>query len=78
MASTNVGHPLRGWDHVQSMGIPEVLFCQDIKEAAEGCIMLNYANPNAMITWACNQYGQVPTIGLCHGVQHGHAQIATF
>ena len=60
-------------------GIPEVLkFCQDIKEvAAEGCIMLNYANPNAMITWACNQYGQVPTIGLCHGVQHGHAQIAS-
>ena len=38
--------------------------------------MLNYANPNAMITWACNQYGQVPTIGLCHGVQHGHMQIA--
>ena len=61
-------------------GIPEILkFCQDIKEvAAEGCMMLNYANPNAMITWACNQYGQVPTIGLCHGVQHGHAQIATF
>ena len=59
-------------------GIPEILkFCQDIKEvAAEGCMMLNYANPNAMITWACNQYGQVPTIGLCHGVQHGHAQIA--
>lgn len=59
-------------------GIPEVLkFCQDIREvAAEDCIMLNYANPNAMITWACNTYGKVPTIGLCHGVQHGHEQIA--
>lgn len=59
-------------------GIAAVLdFCKDIKEvAAKDCIMLNYANPNAMITWACNKYGKVPTIGLCHGVQHGHKQIA--
>lgn len=59
-------------------GIAEMLaFCKDIREVAlPGCIMLNYANPNAMITWACNQYGGVPTIGLCHGVQGGHAQIA--
>ena len=52
-------------------------FCKDIREvAAPGCIMLNYSNPNAMVTWACNKYGGVPTYGLCHGVQHGHAQIA--
>ncbi len=52
-------------------------FCKDIREvAAPGAIMLNYANPNAMITWACNKYGKVFTIGLCHGVQGGHAQIA--
>ncbi len=59
-------------------GIPACLdFCRDIREvAAPGCILLNYANPNAMITWACNQYGGVPTIGLCHGVIHGHTQIA--
>lgn len=59
-------------------GIPVVLdFCRDIKEvAAPNCLMLNYANPNAMITWACNKYGGVPTVGLCHGVQHGHEQIA--
>ncbi len=58
--------------------IPAVLeFCQDIKEVAhEDCIMLNYANPNAMVTWVCNTFGGVPTIGLCHGVQHGHQQIA--
>jgi alpha-galactosidase len=30
----------------------------------------------AMLTWACNRYGGVRTIGLCHGVQHGHKQIA--
>ena len=59
-------------------GIPQVLeFCRDIREvAAQGCLMLNCANPNAMLTWACNHYGRVPTIGLCHGVQHGHEQIA--
>jgi len=59
-------------------GIPVVLeFCKDIREvSAPDCIMLNYANPNAMITWACNKYGGVKTIGLCHGVQGGHKQIA--
>jgi len=59
-------------------GIPVVLeFCKDIREVAHpDCLMLNYANPNAMITWACNKYGKVKTIGLCHGVQHGHQQIA--
>lgn len=52
-------------------------FCKDIREvAAPGCILLNYSNPNAMVTWACNKYGKVPTYGLCHGVQHGHEQIA--
>jgi len=39
--------------------------------------MLNYANPNAMMTWAANKYGGVNTIGLCHGVQGGHHQIAS-
>jgi alpha-galactosidase len=59
-------------------GIPAVLeFCKDIREVSRpDCIMLNYANPNAMITWACNKYGGVKTIGLCHGVQGGHHQIA--
>lgn len=52
-------------------------FCKDIREVAlPGCIMLNYSNPNAMLTWACNQYGGVKTYGLCHGVQHGHQQLA--
>ena len=52
-------------------------FCRDIREVAlPGCILLNYSNPNAMLTWACNKYGGVETYGLCHGVQHGHWQIA--
>jgi alpha-galactosidase len=59
-------------------GIAAILeFCKDIREVSNpDCIMLNYANPNAMVTWACNKYGKVKTIGLCHGVQHGHQQIA--
>ncbi len=59
-------------------GIPEMLaICKDIREvASEGVLLLNYSNPMAMLTWACNQYGGVRTIGLCHGVQHGHGQIA--
>jgi alpha-galactosidase len=59
-------------------GIAAMLdFCKDIREvSAPNCLLLNYANPNAMVTWACNKYGGVNTIGLCHGVQGGHAQIA--
>jgi alpha-galactosidase len=59
-------------------GIAEMLnICQDIREvAAKDCLLLNYANPMAMLTWAANKYGGVKTIGLCHGVQHGHHQIA--
>lgn len=35
-------------------------FCKDIREVAEkDAIMLNYSNPNAMATWACNKYGGV-------------------
>ena len=51
-------------------------FCKDIREVAKpGAIFLNYSNPMAMNTWACNQYGGVQTVGLCHGVQGAHWQI---
>ncbi len=57
--------------------IPALLdFCRDIREAAKpDALFLNYANPMAMNTWACNLYGGVRTIGLCHGVQGAHWQI---
>ncbi len=52
-------------------------FCEDIREVAnDNVLFLNYANPNAMNTWAANLYGDVPTIGLCHGVRGGHRRIA--
>ena len=59
-------------------GIPMILaLCQDIRaHARPGCRLLNYANPNAMMTWAANTFGGVDCIGLCHGVQGGHGLIA--
>jgi len=44
--------------------------------AARDCVFMNYSNPMAMMTWACNKYGGVNTIGLCHGVEGGIHQIA--
>ena len=58
--------------------IPCILdFCKDIRECAKpGALFLNYANPNAMNTWVADKYGRTNTVGLCHGVEGGHAQIA--
>ncbi|MDP6380752.1 MAG: alpha-glucosidase/alpha-galactosidase, partial [Phycisphaerae bacterium] len=58
--------------------VPAILdFCKDIREvASDDVLFLNYANPNAINTWAAIEYGKVNTIGLCHGVQFGHSQIA--
>lgn len=51
--------------------------CADIRlHAAPDALLLNYSNPNAMVTWAANSYFGVKTLGLCHGVQHGHEQLA--
>jgi len=57
--------------------IPALLeICRHIREVAKpGALFFNYSNPMAMNTWACNEYGMVPTIGLCHGVQGAHWQI---
>ena len=57
--------------------IPALLsMCDDIREVAKpDALFLNYSNPMAMNVWACNRYGGVRTVGLCHGVQGGHWQI---
>jgi len=59
-------------------GIPALLgFCKDIREvASKNVLFMNYSNPMAMLTWACNKYGGVRTLGLCHGVEGGIHQIA--
>jgi len=52
--------------------------CQDIAEvAAPGCLFINHSNPMAMCMWAVNKAGHgVRNVGLCHGVEGGHWQIA--
>jgi len=60
--------------------IPVLLgICKDLSEVGQpGAIFMNYSNPMAMNTWACNKYGYgIKTIGLCHGVQGGHWMIAS-
>ena len=49
-------------------GIAQILdFCKDMREVSRPDVLfLNYSNPNAMMTWAANKYGKIPTIGLCH------------
>jgi alpha-galactosidase len=58
--------------------IPALLdFCRDVREVAKpDALFLNYANPMAMNTWACDTYGGVRVLGLCHGVEGGHRMIA--
>jgi alpha-galactosidase len=59
--------------------IPVLLeFCKDIAEvAAPGCLFINHSNPMAMNMWAVNKHGRgVKNVGLCHGVEGGHWQIA--
>ena len=51
--------------------------CRDIKRYSKpDCILFNYGNPNAMLTWACNKYGGVNTYGMCHGVHYSHVLLA--
>lgn len=59
--------------------IPVMLdMLRDMEEVcADGAVHLNYVNPMAMITWALNRAStRVPTVGLCHSVQHTAAELA--
>jgi alpha-galactosidase len=58
--------------------IPVLLdIAKDIRETAPNALLLNYSNPMAMNTWALRRAGGIHVVGLCHGVQGGHRQIAT-
>ena len=57
--------------------VPMVLeLCEQIERDAPRAMLLNYANPMAMNTWAALDHSAVPTVGLCHGVQAGHHLLA--
>ena len=58
--------------------VPMILeLCAQIERyAGADRVLLNYANPMAMNTWAALDHCRVRTIGLCHGVQGGHHLLA--
>ena len=58
--------------------VPMILeLCEQIERyAGAESVLLNYANPMAMNTWAALERSTVETIGLCHGVQGGHHLLA--
>ena len=58
--------------------IPMIVnLCENIeRHAHDGALLLNYANPMAMNTWAALDESRIQTIGLCHGVQSGHHLLA--
>ena len=58
--------------------VPMVVeLCAQIeRHASADCMLLNYANPMAMNTWAALDRSEVATVGLCHGVQGGHRLLA--
>ena len=57
--------------------VPMVLaLCEQMERHAPSAMLLNYANPMAMNTWAALTHSTVPTVGLCHGVQGGHHLLA--
>ncbi|MCY4095414.1 MAG: alpha-galactosidase [Gammaproteobacteria bacterium] len=58
--------------------VPMVVeLCHQIEQFAKpSAILLNYANPMAMNTWAALDESAVETVGLCHGVQGGHGLLA--
>ena len=57
--------------------IPVLLdMAADMRAVAPNALLINYANPMAMNTWAVRRAGGVHIVGLCHGVYGGHHQIA--
>lgn len=57
--------------------IPVLLdICKDIEEVGNNTSLLNYVNPMSMLCWAVAKASTVPTVGLCHSVQHTAEQLA--
>jgi alpha-galactosidase len=51
---------------------------EDMEEVAPGAVLLNYTNPMAMLCLAAFRTSMIPTVGLCHSVQHTSQQLASY
>src|SRR5262249_46864919 len=50
--------------------IPVLLdVCRDMEEVCPDAVLLQYANPMAMLCWAVARTSPIRTVGLCHSVQ---------
>ena len=52
--------------------------CDDIEDVAPDATLLNYTNPMAIACWAIADGTDLPTLGLCHSVQHTTADLADY
>lgn len=52
--------------------------CGDIEDVAPDATLLNYTNPMAISCWAIADATDVPTLGLCHSVQHTTSALADY
>lgn len=52
--------------------------CEDMEDVAPDAVLLNYTNPMAITCWAIADATDVPTLGLCHSVQHTTADLADY
>ncbi len=52
--------------------------CREVQRRAQNTVLLNHANPMAVLCRAMNKYSSVDSvIGICHGVQAGIAHAAS-
>jgi len=59
--------------------IPHLInICRDMEEVCPEAMLINYANPMAMLIWAVNKATKIKSIGLCHSVQATTRQIAGY
>ena len=59
--------------------IPVVLeSARDMESFCPDAILLNYANPMSMVTWAIYRATRVPVVGLCHSIYWTSVQLAEY
>jgi alpha-galactosidase len=55
-----------------------VAMAQEMESLCPDAILINYANPMAMVCWAVLRATGIQTVGLCHSVQGTAARLAGF
>ncbi|HIE37739.1 MAG TPA: alpha-glucosidase/alpha-galactosidase [Anaerolineales bacterium] len=59
--------------------IPVALeIARDMESLSPNAILLNYANPMSMVTWAVYRATSVPVVGLCHSIYWTSVQLAGY